>query len=309
MKYLLLAATLLSVPTMALAWTPQEPKPGAVDPRICTVDYDPDRVLQINVPVQKLTSIHLGPKEDIIDNPVANDIDLNRSQSDGSVKNVLYIRAKQTPMEPTPLAIRTKLEDGSYRDYAIEWSAYDDHAPVMVASKDGITTAEIQPPKPYCIVINYHYPVQEKAAQVAAWRKAQDKKQTDAAEIALHARATARTNNHYVAVGDTSLAPIAASLGTDAIWDDGNTTWLTFPGNKPIPTIITRFADGTKRQVDGITHEQGGVVVLHGVYAFLQLLDGGRTLCIYNKAFSAVGRNPGTGTAGLNVERTVGSTP
>lgn len=298
---------LISAPAFAADdWRPQRPEPGKADPRICWVDYDQNRVLEISAPVQKSISIRFGAKEEILDIPVSNDVDLDKGQSRGTIKNILFIRAKLTPMEPAPIGVRTKLEDGTVRDYAIEWSAYDDHDPVMVASKDGVTAADLKPPPPFCFVINYRYPAEVKAAQSAAWAKVQAKKRDQEAEIALHQPITRALNNHYVGQGDTSIGPIGEG-GADAISDDGFTTTLTFPGNMTIPTILTRFGDKTMRQPDGITHEQGGIVRLHGVYDYLKLIDGDRVLCIYNRGFSAIGHNPGTGTTNPNVERTVGT--
>lgn len=301
----ILLLPLLSAPAFAADnWEHQRPEPGKADPRICSADYDPSRVLEIGVPVQRQISIRFGPKEEILDVTVSNDVDLDKGQSKGAIKNILFIRAKLTPMEPAPIGVRTRLEDGTVRDYAIEWSAYDDHPPVMVASKDGIPTETKLPP--FCFAINYRYPADVKKAQADAWVKSQAKKRTDEAEAALHQPNTVRPNNHYVSQGDTSIGPIGEG-GADAISDDGFTTTLTFPGNMTIPTILTRFGDGDMRQPDGITHEQGGVVRLHGVYEYLKLIDGNRVLCIKNRGFSTIGRNPGTGTSSSNIERTVGT--
>jgi type IV secretion system protein VirB9 len=166
------------------------------------------------------------------------------------------------------------------------------------------------PAKPpnICYFIRFTYQADVKAAQAAAWRVAETKRKAEQAEIALHQAESAKAhNNHYVAQGDLSIGPLPPDPAKDAIWDDGYTTTLTFPGNMRIPAIYTRLDDKkTDAQVNGITVESGGVVRIHGTFSFLRLRDGDLTLCIFNRAYSAVGNNPGTGTISPSVDRTVG---
>jgi type IV secretion system protein VirB9 len=300
MKRLLFAMTILSSPAMAL----QTPTPGKIDPRICDVVYNADDVVDVRAVMGETVAIRFDPAEAITDVPLSDTIHVKRATGSAS-NNILWLKATET-MPPQPIGVRTKRADGSSRDYAFRWTSLSDDKPagVSLAASGPLKMEEILVPRVSCYMIRFTYPSDVTAAQAAAWRARQAKQKADEAEIALHKADEDRSHNvRYVAQGD-------ASIGPTAIWDDGNTTTLVFPGNMRIPVIVTRLADKlTDAEVTGMTSEQGGMVKIHGVLPFIRLRDGDLTLCLWNRAYAAIGNNPGTGTTSNDIERHLGERP
>lgn len=312
MKRALLLATLLASPAYAVQPNSGNPAKGE-DPRICTAEYKENGVLEVAMPIFKSLVIRVDPTEEIIDMAVSDDAHLNHVKTDYSTKNTLFLRAIDV-MEPQPIGMRTRRKDGSFRDYAIQFSAFEDHLPpqvVQIAENGQIaTTFKSLPVQPYCYRITYTYAADRKAEQAATWQAQTAKKRSTEAEALLHEPSQAWRNNLYVPQGDIAIAPASPGPGENPVWDDGYTTVLNYPGNLHEPVIVTRSGDGSFRQVDGITHEPGGIIRLHGVYKYLQLIDGNQKLCLFNQGFNAVGRNPGTGTIRTDIERVIpGSKP
>jgi type IV secretion system protein VirB9 len=174
--------------------------------------------------------------------------------------------------------------------------------PVALASNGTVNIAEVPQPKPnFCYLIRFNYPGEYTAAQIAAWRERQDTAARNKVEIALRAaQAAANRNVRYVGQGDVSIGPTEIS-------DDGYTTTLRFPGNLSIPAIYGRDDKGNDVADLGVTTEQNGAIKLHGVYPFIRLRAGDRTLCISNLGYSAIGNNPASGTTDQAISRDVRS--
>jgi type IV secretion system protein VirB9 len=103
-----------------------------------------------------------------------------------------------------------------------------------------------------------------------------------------------------------TLAP-SAPPGMDAMWDDGQRTFLRFPGNRQVP-IAYQVMPGGQAAVIGqaVAHDpsvNGNVLIIEGVLPMLRLRYAGAVLCITNRAYNAAGRNPGTGTVDPGVMR------
>lgn len=98
-----------------------------------------------------------------------------------------------------------------------------------------------------------------------------------------------------------TLALNAPSLAP-SVWDDGNRTYLQFPGNTPIPPVFTFDPDRVERPAH-YTVQPGGVVVVHKTAPEIRLRDGDKVACIVNHAWSPVGRPTGTGTISPDVVR------
>ena len=272
------------------------------DHRVCDVAYNPNDIVDARGVVGETLTIHFRSNERIGDVATSDAAHLKWSLTKGS--NTLWLKATMA-MPTQPLSIRTLQQDGTPRDYALQWSATDPtQGPphVAVAATGGaVNVAEVTPDTKYCYVIQYQYPADEKAARDAADRAAWIKKKNEAAEIALRQQQMMVTHNvRYVAQGD-------ASIGPTEIFDDGNTTELHFPGNMRLPVILTVTPDGHESQVTGISTEDNGVVKLHGVWPTLRLRDGQLVLCIFNRGFNPIGNNPGTGTSSPDIGRQVNS--
>lgn len=89
-----------------------------------------------------------------------------------------------------------------------------------------------------------------------------------------------------------------------AVWDDGNSTFLRFPGNVPIPPIFV-VNDAGKEATADYTVKQGGTVMLHSVVREIRLREDDRVACIKNDAFNPLGTDPGTGTTSPDIKRDV----
>ena len=87
-----------------------------------------------------------------------------------------------------------------------------------------------------------------------------------------------------------------------SVWDDGNNTWLRFPGNTHIPPIYTGEAATVERPAD-TTVEQGGLVMMHGTAPQIRLRDGDRVACLMNNAYNPVGNPSGSKTSNPDVAR------
>lgn len=96
------------------------------------------------------------------------------------------------------------------------------------------------------------------------------------------------------ALNAPSLAP--------SVWDDGNRTYLQFPGNTPIVPITTFDPDGVERPAH-YTVLPGGVVMVHKTAPEIRLRDGDKVACIVNRAWTPLGRPTGTGTMTPDVVR------
>ena len=299
MKRLLLAASLLSPCT---AFALKTPTPGKADPHICDVTYSANNVVDVPAVVGMQVTIRFADKE-VIDHITPSDTaNLKYLPAEGS--NIVWLKASR-PMPSQPIGVRTKREDGTLRDYILQWTAMPDvpaKTPVALASNGAVNIAEVPQPKPnFCYLIRFNYPGEFTAAQIAAWRQRQDTAARNQAEIALRAaQAAANRNVRYVGQGDASIGPTEIS-------DDGYTTTLRFPGNLSVPAIYGRDDKGNDVADLGVTTEQNGVIKLHGAYPFIRLRDGDRTLCITNVGYSAIGNNPASGTTDEAISRDVRS--
>lgn len=298
MRSLLIAATLLSSPALAL----QTPTPGKEDSHICDVKYDPNDVTDVPAIMGNTVAIKFFQTDRIVKVTLSDTGNLKRSIIEGS--NMLYLKA-MAPMPPQPIMVRTLKEDGTARDYTMRWTSLPDETErkrrTGVLASMGPNVIEVTPDQNVnlCYLIRYNYPSEVTAAQVAAWKARQAKQKAEASEIALHNQEQQRAHNvQYTGQGD-------ASIGPTEVYDDGYTTTLVFPGNMRIPTIFKKNLDGTDAEVTGTTTEQGGVVKIHEVLPFIRLRDADQVLCITNWAYSLVGENPGTGTTSPDVARDV----
>jgi type IV secretion system protein VirB9 len=303
MKQVIAVAVLLPLPALALQ-IPQSAKNG--DPRVCNVAFNPDEIVDVTVPAGNTVTLKFGPNERVAYVSVSDSAHLKFFVAEGS--NGVWLKATDA-MPAQPVSIRTLKEDGTPRDYTLQWTALD--TPPTPASTDRIALASAAPtvhvseeparPPRMCYTIRFQYPADDAAAAAAKWRAMQARAKNDAAEIALHQAPPAVVRNvRYVAMGDLQIGPTE-------IFDDGNTTELHFPGNMRLPTIYTVAPDGAEAVVGGVTTEDNGVVKVHGTMPVVRLRDGGLVLCIFNLAYNAVGTGPGTGTTNPDIRRTVGA--
>lgn len=323
---LLLAASV----TLPLAGSParagEEPAPAGRDPRVRVIAYDPAQVVRLFVTPGATLTIQLAPGEAVAGLPVSDQALLEgpTPESGGvslvggsqrtaagrgasadqnlmtSVRGNFVMLKALRELVPQPLFVIGRSTDPAtgretMRAYTFELS-----------TRAGPLTAEA--PDTYYL-IRFTYPAEERAAAAAA---ATARRQAGAAAAAARRREVEErgarqrlqlaatpgaANWNYEGQGDRDLAPAE-------VWDDGQSTFLRFPGNRRVPAIFSVLADGREAAVN-YSVSAAGLITVHATGPALRLRDGGLVLCILNRAHDATGRNAGTGTTSPAVVREI----
>lgn len=292
----LLGSTVLASPALALEPLRCSPR----DHHVCSVPYRADDVVQIDAKVGATVAVQLSDKETLGAGSVAvsDRTDLKVSP-DGSV---LFLKAMR-PMDMQPIFLKTTLQDGSTRVYPLEFQAEDDapHPSPPPAAGVGLAVLEVTPPpeprriRPF--LIRYTYPGDVSAAQRAAARKVEAERDARAAVAALAAAPSpAPSNFRFVAQGDSNLVP-------DSISDDGQSTFIHFPGEVRLPAVFVIAPDGKEALADYSVENR--TMIIHQTARAFRLRDGDTVLNLWDQGWNPVGTNPGTGTTSPNVIRTV----
>lgn len=255
----------------------ETPRPGAEDPRIKTVDYDPQQVVRVVGAFRTATEIRFGDGETI------RHVALGDSTGWDVVaeKNILFAKPKAV-RAPTNLIVTTTVGDDETRHYTFE-----------LATRGG--RIEARTPDTY-FVVRFRYPRQE-AAQVSA--------AVSAAEAALQRQVLQFKLDRAVLQGPRNLAyeeQGSAAIAPSEVSDNGVFTVLRFPGAQAVPAIYAVAPDGTESLAS--FDVRGEFVVIHHTGAQFRLRRGRETLCLFNAAYRPFGAPPATGTAAGDVERT-----
>jgi type IV secretion system protein VirB9 len=156
----------------------------------------------------------------------------------------------------------------------------------------------------------------ERKERQKIWQEKQEKLQAQAVADRLTQvqQSVLARNTAYDGQGTDAdriaLAP-TATAGLDAMWDDGQRTYLRYPGNRAVPLAYQVMPDGSESiigqntVVDSAT--KGSLLIIHKVVQMLRLRDGNSVLCITNNAYDPVGHRTGTGTVDPGVVRQVRS--
>lgn len=295
----LIATTLLSSP----AWALEPLKCSPRDRHVCSVAYRADDVVEIDAEVGATVAVQLSDKETLGAGSVAvSDRSDLKVSPDGSV---LFLKAMR-PMALQPIFLKTVLQDGTTRVYPFEFQATDDsvHAVPKGAPVAGVSTvadtssSPLPAAKPLAkpFLIRFTYPGDIAAARRVVARKAAAEHEASRAIDALAAAPPAPANYRYVAQGDTNLVP-------DRTWDDGQSTFLHFPGSVRIPAVYVIAPDGKEAITDYSVKD--GLITISQSARMFRLRDGDTVLNLWNQGWNPVGTNPGTGTTSPNVIRTV----
>jgi type IV secretion system protein VirB9 len=326
MKRLLLAtaALLLASPALAL----EEPKPcSKADARVVCIPYNALEVVQLYAARGAALTVEFSSKESIVDASTSDNglLDGGPASARQAVEVVdggnspatadrnlmmakrgsfLFLKPLRK-LAPQPVTVLTRREDGAMRRYTFQ-----------LETRDGDLTAE---GATAYFAVRFVYPNDEAearraaAAQVVATRRAE----AVAARLRqLPPGGPIVKNDNYLGQGNNedraALAP-SAPPGEKAIWDDGQRTYLRYPGNRRTPMIYQVLPDGRESLVgfssDADPTTRGTLITLHGVYRAIRLRDGKAVLCITNRAYDAAGSNPGTGTVTPDVVRETAPMP
>ena len=269
MKALLLSGALAAALVGAPALAAQPPRPGAADPRIKFVDYDPWQVYQVGGAFRTATQIIFSPQEEILHVALGDTVGWEVAAE----TNILFVKPREKT-GATNLIVTTK-RAGETRNYTIE-----------LRTRSGPISAST--PDTY-FQVRFRYPEEERVRQALA-------AQRGAVQTALDIGVTTGVRNlNYTVQGSSKIQPSEVS-------DNGQFTVLRFPGQREMPSIYTVSPDGSEALVP--FDVRGEFVVIHGVSPQLRLRRGREVLCIYNEAVQPYGVNYGTGTGSPIVKRT-----
>jgi type IV secretion system protein VirB9 len=299
---MLLATSLVAAP----AWAAQEPKAVKQDPRIQIVPYDENNPVKLHLVAGHTAVIEVTDKERVTDVFLSDGAHLKKSISGHFVflKPIMEMPAQ-------PIFIKTARLDGTGdRLYPFMLDAYDPDPPaglprangqvaaVSIASaKDGDTAVEARP-----YTVRFVYPADEAKARAAAAAGAA-KHRAARRDVKLAAARLRAPSPTVISVGYQAqgTAEERAALTPDATWDDGQSTYFRFDGNRRLPVPYVLMPDGEEAVVDYTVQDR--TLIIHKTAARFRLRDGDLILCITNPNHSAAGFNPGTGTASPDVVR------
>ncbi len=289
----LLCGVMLASPCPAA----ETPVPGPLDARMRYIAYDPAQVVHLSTAVGATLVVGFGAKETVTAVAVTDSKDL-KAMPKG---NFLFFKSEQ-PLPLQPVIVLTTSDDGTTRRYVFDITTID--------------TKDLGPNAPEIYYsVQFTYPAEEaarrRAAAAARAAKALADKQARAAQAqlqlahdAMEARArdplAGDRNWHYVAQGSRSLLPLE-------VFDNGYSTVFRFPGNVRIPSVFVINPDGKEATPNYAV--KGDLVEVESVAGGWRLRDGQTVLCIWNRAFDPVGKNPGTETTSPNVQRVVKDAP
>lgn len=238
-----------------------------------TVAYAADDVVQVPVVLGSQVQIEFSPEEGNLKEAAADTADM-MVQPYG---HFLFIKPKKV-VPGQPLTVISTRKDGSLRPYQFQLVTI---APEQASPTDIVYS------------IRFTYPADVARVRAAAWHKKQIEVQQTAAKVALQkAKPTVPLNIRYVAQGDRILAPVR-------LWDDGQSTYLRYPGDMRMPVPYVRNPDGKWALTDYSVH--GDTMEISRTAAAFQLRDGNAVLCIANRAGNPIGIDPGTGTTSADV--------
>jgi type IV secretion system protein VirB9 len=333
---LLLAASV----ALPLAWgapsaAGEAPAPAGADPRVRVIAYDPQQVVKLYAAPGATLTIQLASGETVAGLPVSDQTLLDQPEPAGpgplalaggpvapseragagrgastdrnlftAVRGNFVMLKALRDLDPQPLFIIGRSTDPTTGKEVLRAYTFE------LSTREGPLTAET--PDTYYLV-RFTYPVEERAAAAAA---AAARRQAASAAAETRRRALAERqarerlvlastnaatsgvmNWNYDGQGDRELAPTE-------MWDDGQSTFLRFPGNRRLPAIFSVLADGREAAVN-YSANTAGLITIHQTNGSFRLRDGGLVLCIFNRAFDPTGRNPGTGTTSPDVVREI----
>jgi type IV secretion system protein VirB9 len=268
----------IAVATMAAAsptFAIETPRPGAADPRIKTIDYDPLQVVRIVGVFRTATQIRFADDETILHVALGD----TSGWEVAPETNILF--AKPTaPRSPTNLIVTTRTAGGETRHYTFE-----------LIARGARATSEAY------YVVRFRYPTAEKLQlQTALSAEAQALEQR-VLQLKLERGVLEGPRNlAYELQGSSAIAP-------SEVTDNGRFTVLRFPGAQALPAVYGVSPDGTEALVP--FDVRGEFLVVHQTAAQLRLRKGREVLCVFNLAYRAAGRPTGTATAAPDVDRTL----
>jgi type IV secretion system protein VirB9 len=331
---------------LALAILMTAPKPSSgteipaacgADPRQRCTDFHPGQVTRVYLAPGAPTIIELPPFETIFSITVSDQqvmtgkfVEAQMKGPDGNPirdpnlqvevigdaahpTNFFTVKALRE-MVPQPISVVAQVDMGgklSFRSHIFEIvtraGALTEDVPntyfrIEVVDKPGEVAAAAAARKAAWLALHANDPPKPVLTRQDRLDADQGKRAADRLEQA--GMAPAIRNDRYQGSG---TAEDRAALAPSAMWDDGERTYLRYPGNKAVPVAWQILPGGGEALIgQTVTPDagaQGSLMVVEGVVPMLRLRAGDSVLCIVNQGFDPVGRNPGTGTIDPGVRR------
>jgi type IV secretion system protein VirB9 len=304
MKTLVLAGVLAMLLAAIPSHAAEEPKPGRLDSRMRLIPYDPNQVFHLSTAAGATLVVGFGRDETVTQVAVTDSKDLKAAPG----KNFLFLKS-QAPLSLQPVVVLTSNPEGRLRRYVFE---------VAILDPQSLANGE----KDIYYSVQFTYPADEAAARRAQALADAQKALADAREEADAAAARASAdelklahqqlereardpmsgarNWKYIAQGDRSILPLE-------VFDNGYSTVFRFPGNVRVPAVFVIDPDGKEATANYAV--KGSLVEVDSTARQWRLRDGNTVLCVWNLAFDAVGKSPGTGTTSPNVVRELKEAP
>jgi type IV secretion system protein VirB9 len=148
------------------------------------------------------------------------------------------------------------------------------------------------------LILTTPTPPVDPRAQVVAAAMAMLPKPEEVLQQRLEAFPQVRNTRYSQAVGKGS-----EDIVPRAVFDDERSTFLEYPGNRPVPAVFQRLPDGTEQLVTTRMDARHGLLVVPMVARGLVLRSGSAVVELRNEAFDVEGRGPQGGTVADGVQR------
>lgn len=245
------------------------------DPRIRTVTYDPNKVVQIYTAIGNPTLIQFEEGETVEEG------DSNKAMIGIGDKEAWKIgpRGSNIMLKPAASKPDTKLLIvTNKRSYAFEI--------LSVPKKSFITPT---------LIVRFDYPdTRAKAALAASQKSAATAERV--AQVTGRGIVALKNNANYMMQGDTVLAPSSIS-------DDGNFTFMRFGSTRALPVAYKVLPDGKEALTNFHMESDTGMMVVHETAAKFILRYGSSVLAIRNDGFNPDGKLNVSGTSVPNAVR------
>lgn len=256
----------------------ETPRPGAADPRIRTIDYDPEQVVRVVGVFRTATQIRFSAHETILHVALGD----TSGWEVAAESNILFAKPTMGGA-PTNLIVTTRTPAGEARHYTFELS-----------TRSG-ATGRASPDTFF--VVQFRYPGVERALVQAA---------LSAEARVLEDRVLQLKLDRGVLEGPRNLAyelQGSAAIAPSEVSDNGRFTVLRFPGTQAVPAVYAVSPDGPEGLVP--FDVRGEFLVVHRTAAQIRLRKGREVLCVFNLAYQPAGQPTGTATAAPDVDRTL----
>jgi type IV secretion system protein VirB9 len=253
---LVLAATV--APTLAAV----VPPPGAGDPRVREIDYDPAEVVSLTGYLGYHLHLELAPEETFV----------ALGAGDSAAVDIAA-EGPHVMLKPKAARVATNLTlISSRRVYHFEYRTY-----------------EARPPAgPAIFALRFRYAPAAGEVSPVATSPFASVGASAGAEVAEPAAVAPRpVNRDYWFCGSLWLRPVAVS-------DDGVQTRLTFDARGEWPAIFVANADGSESLVN--FHAEGTTAVVHRVVREFVLRRGTLVACVENRGYAGSGQWVASGT-------------